>query len=84
MYNLYYKNIDTAFKSFNFNASYDYSSIATNLVTSKSWDGNISESTHISSIGNIMYTSYAIWLIVTSVILLLAMIGAIVITIKQK
>jgi NADH:ubiquinone oxidoreductase subunit 6 (subunit J) len=31
-----------------------------------------------------MYTSYSIWLILTSVILLLAMVGAIVITIKQK
>jgi NADH:ubiquinone oxidoreductase subunit 6 (subunit J) len=31
-----------------------------------------------------MYTSYSIWLILTSIILLLAMVGAIVITIKQK
>ena len=31
-----------------------------------------------------MYTSYSIWLILTSIILLLAMTGAIVITIKQK
>jgi NADH:ubiquinone oxidoreductase subunit 6 (subunit J) len=31
-----------------------------------------------------MYTSYSIWLLITSVILLLAMVGAIVITIKQK
>lgn len=54
------------------------------FVTSKLWDGNLSESTHITSIGNIMYTSYSIWLILTSIILLLAMIGAIVITIKQK
>jgi NADH-ubiquinone oxidoreductase chain 6 len=54
------------------------------FVTSKIWDGNISETTHITSIGNIMYTSYSIWLILTSIILLLAMVGAIVITIKQK
>jgi NADH:ubiquinone oxidoreductase subunit 6 (subunit J) len=31
-----------------------------------------------------MYTSHSIWLILTSIILLLAMVGAIVITIKQK
>jgi NADH:ubiquinone oxidoreductase subunit 6 (subunit J) len=31
-----------------------------------------------------MYTSFSIWLVITSIILLLAMIGAIVITIKQK
>nr|YP_010632642.1 NADH dehydrogenase subunit 6 [Cladonia furcata]WBP63448.1 NADH dehydrogenase subunit 6 [Cladonia furcata]WBP63572.1 NADH dehydrogenase subunit 6 [Cladonia furcata] len=53
-------------------------------VTSKFWDGSLTETTHISSIGNIMYTSYSIWLIITSIILLLAMVGAIVITIKQK
>ena len=54
------------------------------FVTSKIWDGNLSESSHITSIGNIMYTSYSIWLILTSIILLLAMVGTIVITIKQK
>jgi NADH-ubiquinone oxidoreductase chain 6 len=35
-------------------------------------------------LGNVIYTSYPIWLIITSIILLLAMVGAIVITIKQK
>ena len=54
------------------------------FVSSKVWDGNLSETSHITSIGNIMYTSYGIWLIITSIILLLAMVGAIVITIKQK
>ncbi len=54
------------------------------FVTSKFWDGSLAEMTHITSIGNIMYTSYSIWLIITSIILLLAMVGAIVITIKQK
>ena len=54
------------------------------FVSSKIWDGNLSETSHITSIGNIMYTSYSIWLIITSIILLLAMVCAIVITIKQK
>jgi NADH-ubiquinone oxidoreductase chain 6 len=54
------------------------------FVTSKIWDGNLSETGHITSIGNIMYTSYSLWLIITSIILLLAMVGAIVITIKQR
>ena len=54
------------------------------FATSKIWDGNLSETSHITSIGNIMYTSYSLWLILTSIILLLAMVGAIVITIKQK
>ena len=54
------------------------------FVTSNIWDGNLAETNHIVSIGNIMYTTYSIWLILTSIILLLAMVGAIVITIKQK
>ena len=54
------------------------------FVTSKIWDGNLAESDHITTIGNIMYTNYNIWLLLASIILLLAMVGAIVITIKQK
>lgn len=54
------------------------------FVTSKIWDGNLAETNHITAIGSIIYTSYSIWLILTSIILLLAMVGAIVITIKQK
>lgn len=54
------------------------------IVTSKSWDANLVDTPDIISIGNIMYTSYSIWLLITSIILLLAMVGSIVITIKQK
>jgi NADH-ubiquinone oxidoreductase chain 6 len=54
------------------------------FVTSNSWDGNINETGHISAIGNILYTSYNIWLFMASIILLLAMVGAIVITIDKK
>jgi NADH-ubiquinone oxidoreductase chain 6 len=54
------------------------------FVTSKVWDGNLAEVGHMTSIGNIMYTNNNIWLIIASFILLLAMVGAIIITIKQK
>lgn len=54
------------------------------FVTSEIWDGNLAEVGHITSIGNVLYTNYNMWLIITSFILLLAMVGAIVITIKQK
>jgi len=54
------------------------------FVSSKVWDGNLAEQSHMTSIGNIMYTNYNLWLIIASLILLLAMVGAIVITIKQK
>jgi len=54
------------------------------LVLSNMWDGNLTEFDHITSIGNIMYTNYNMWLIIASYILLLAMVGSIVITMKQK
>jgi NADH-ubiquinone oxidoreductase chain 6 len=81
---IWYNNYSDFFiKLFNLNgAKLDNGEIS--FVTSKIWDGNLAETSHITSIGNIMYTSYSIWLILTSIILLLAMTGAIVITIKQK
>ena len=53
------------------------------FVSSQMWEGNLAEPSHITTIGNILYTSYPMWLIITSIILLLAMVGAIVITIKK-
>jgi len=53
------------------------------FVTSQMWDGRLAETFHITTIGNIIYTNFPLWLILTSVILLLAMIGSILITIKQ-
>jgi len=53
-------------------------------VTSVSWDGYLAETSHITSIGNVLYGHYSIWLIITSIILLLAMVGAIVITLKPQ
>ena len=52
-------------------------------VTSNIWDNALAYMDHITSIGSIMYTSYSIWLLITSLILLLAMVGSIVIT-KNK
>ncbi|EXU94424.1 NADH:ubiquinone oxidoreductase subunit 6 (mitochondrion) [Metarhizium robertsii] len=54
------------------------------FVTSNSWDGTITETSHISTIGNILYTSYNMWLFLVSIILLVVMVGAIIITIKQE
>lgn len=79
--NIYLNNTNYLNKNFRVSED-DKDEIA--FVTSKLWDGNLAEVTHISSLGNILYTNYSIWLIITSIILLLAMVGAIVITIKQK
>lgn len=73
--------------SFNkFNKDINFIDVNDNVlfVTSKSWDGNLGEVAHITSIGNVMYTNYSVWLILASFILLLAMTGSIIITIKQK
>jgi len=53
------------------------------FAVSQTWEGALAEFSHITSIGNVIYTVYPMWLILTSLILLLAMVGAIVITIKQ-
>jgi len=78
-----YMNNNLLQKIFNLNSTSEDSG-KISFVTCQIWDGNLAETSHITSIGNIMYTSYSIWLILTSIILLLAMVGAIVITIKQK
>nr|YP_009178768.1 NADH dehydrogenase subunit 6 [Lecanicillium saksenae]ALJ49903.1 NADH dehydrogenase subunit 6 [Lecanicillium saksenae] len=77
-----------------FSGSYNYNNILPSVknidtsnimfVTSNNWDGTMTETSHISTIGNILYTSYNMWLFLSSIILLLAMVGAIVITIKQE
>lgn len=52
-------------------------------VKSKSWDTFLVESSHITSIGNILYTNQLILFVIASLILLLAMVGAIVLTINR-
>lgn len=55
------------------------------FVNSKIWDGNMAtESNHITNIGNILYTNYNMWLVLSGLILLLAMVGAIVIVGKNS
>lgn len=56
----------------------------TNFITIPIWDGYLLEISHITSIGNTLYTIYSIWLILICIILLLAMVGAIVITLKNN
>lgn len=84
--NVIYNNINKSY-DFNLISYYKLGGIKDNTlfyVSSKIWDGNLAESNHITSIGNIMYTNYNLWLILASFILLLAMTGAIIITIKSN
>lgn len=52
------------------------------FVTSSNWDGYMAETSHVAAIGMILYTTFNMWLLIASIILLLAMVGAIIITIK--
>lgn len=53
-------------------------------TSTNNWDNVLIDITNITSVGNIMYSTYSIWLLIVSIILLLAMIGAIAITISEK
>jgi NADH:ubiquinone oxidoreductase subunit 6 (subunit J) len=46
------------------------------------WDGSLITNYDIISMGNILYTNLSLWLIISLLILLLAMIGSIKINIK--
>lgn len=87
--------IDNYLKLFiggNFSTNIDYRSIFSGIekndyisfVASIAWDANIAtESNQISNIGNIIYTNYSLWLILTSLILLLTLTGTMVIITKS-
>lgn len=81
-----FQNTNYIFYSFGNNFSkvngYMYDNI--HLVSSISWETALSHISHISNIGSILYTSYPILLFITSLVLLLAMVGSIIITIKQQ
>jgi NADH-ubiquinone oxidoreductase chain 6 len=53
------------------------------FVSSSGWDESLVDFSHIMSIGSIMYTNFALWLILTTMVLLLSMIGAISLTFKN-
>ena len=83
-----YSNLNNIFYNISLNQDnkkYNVNTYNENIyfVTSNIWDGNLIENSHITSIGNLMYTNYNMWLILASLILLLAMVGSIVITIKS-
>lgn len=60
----------------------NYSQNYLGLVSTSQWDNNLIEVSHITGIGNILYNELIMQLGIISFILLLAMIGAIVITVR--
>ena len=83
-YNINFNKIKDSISNTNIKVTQEETNSDLLFVTSKIWDGNLAENDHITAIGNVMYTNYSIWLIIASYILLLAIVGSIVITIKQK
>lgn len=82
---LYYLPLNKYNDTINFiNKSLDINNINVMFVSSSNWDGNMAETSHMSAIGNILYTSYNMWIFIASLILLLAMVGAIIVTIKTE
>ena len=84
-------SIIISFVYFNLFFSYNYNNILNINLTNdfnvkhsifNLWDGTLIENYDIISIGNILYTNTSIWLIISLLILLLAMIGSIKINIK--
>ncbi len=78
-YEMFYSN------DFLFNINFSDPFFNNNIImfaSSKTWDSNILSYSHIASIGNIIYTNYYIWLLLTSLILLLAMVGTICLVIN--
>lgn len=63
---------------------YDKSLENLSYTSNFNWDGNLTDCNPMASMGNIMFTSYPMWLIITSVVLLLGMAGVIVITISSN
>lgn len=53
-----------------------------NFASGNNWDVNLIGLTDINNIGNIMYSTYSIWLVLISLTLLLSMVGSIVITLR--
>lgn len=56
---------------------------STNYLTYTAYAGQIQSWTNISSVGNLLYTTYFFLFLVSSLILLVAMIGAIVLTLHK-
>ncbi len=84
--NLVYTNLFSEIGDFWKSMLVSVESITSNVmyISSSSWDGFMAETSHIVGVGMVLYTVYNTWLLLASLILLLAMVGSIVITIKKK
>lgn len=84
-FDLYYNNIvDSNYYSDLYNVLLTFLSDSIGMVKNSGWDGLLVGVTHIGVIGNLLYAAFYIFLIIISLILLLAMVGAIIITLNKS
>jgi len=76
--------INNIFIWFIYKTFVDISNEYISYISHNSWEGFIIENIDITAIGNILYTNISLWLIISLLILLLAMVGAIVINLDVK
>jgi NADH-ubiquinone oxidoreductase chain 6 len=76
--------VNNIFISYIYKAFTDISNEYIKYIYHNSWEGFIVENIDITAIGNILYTNISLWLIISLLILLLAMVGAIVINLDVK
>lgn len=84
---MYYNEISSQVYNDGYDLSFQISAylrnISITITNSKTWDGMLVSLSHVTSIGNILYTNLVILFIMTSLILLIAMVGTIIITINK-
>lgn len=79
-------NKDISFKGNSTSVDLDYNNFFSDMpgnVYSNAWDNLLSQSSYINTLGNVLYTNFPLWIILTSLVLLLAMVGCILITVKN-
>lgn len=85
IFSLYYKNLVYGdYYSDLYNVLLVLLSDSIGMVKNNSWDGLLVGVTHIGVIGNLLYAAFYIFLVIISLILLLAMVGAIIITLNKS
>ena len=68
---------------FEFN-KFEYSTFQSDFLVNTSWVESVMSSTNVDVIGSVLFTYYSFFLIMASIILLVAMIGAIALTLHRR
>lgn len=78
---LYSNSTENLLNSMFLNVNKDIANVM--FVSSNNWDGFLTEGSHITTVGMVLYSVFNIWLLIAGLILLLAMVGCISITLPR-